>query len=207
MPNVTLEQLKAIMPKCAEPDKWVDPLNQAMDRFEINTNTRAAAFLAQLAHESGQLNRLVENLNYSAERLMQVWPKRFPTMDKAKQYARNPEKLANFVYANRLGNGDEASGDGWMFRGRGLIQVTGRSNYETGGKALDLPLDSNPDLLIEFDPAALSAAQFWQSRGLNEIADTGSDSSFVTITKRINGGTAGLQERQAYWKTAKSILS
>ncbi|HMG35355.1 MAG TPA: glycoside hydrolase family 19 protein [Blastocatellia bacterium] len=207
MASITLEQLKSIMPKCSEPDKWVDSLNQAMEKFEINTSARAAAFLAQLAHESGQLNRLVENLNYSAERLMQVWPKRFPSMDVAKRYERNPEKLANFVYASRLGNGDETSGDGWKYRGRGLIQVTGRSNYEAGAKALELPIDENPDLLTTSDPAAESAAHFWQSRGLNEIADAQTDASFVTITKRINGGTAGLAERQAFWKTAKSVLS
>jgi putative chitinase len=210
MAIVTSENLKKMMPQCANPDAWVDPLNQAMDRFEINTPERAAAFLAQIAHESGQLNRLVENLNYSAKRLMAVWPKRFPTLEKAQQYEKNPEKLGNFVYASRLSNGDEASGDGFRYRGRGLIQVTGRGNYRTAAQDLGLPLEEQPDLLATPGPAALSAAAFWKNHGLNELADDknadNDDADFVTITRRINGGTAGLAERKAFWKTAKSAL-
>lgn len=158
MRNITSAELLRIMPKCADPDGWVDPLNQAMARFRIDTPARVAAFLAQIAQESGQLNKLVENLNYSAKRLMEVWPNRFPDMDKANRYANNPEKLANYVYASRLGNGNEASGDGWAYRGRGLIQITGRGNYRSVASALGLPLEAQPELLEQALPAALSAA-------------------------------------------------
>ncbi len=210
MGMITPTQLKEIMPNCPNADIWAAALNEATDRFDINTPPRAAAFLAQIAHESGELCRLVENLNYSATRLMQVWPNRFPTLSKAKQYERDPQKLADYVYANRLGNGDEASGDGWKFRGRGLIQVTGRGNYRAAAKALGSPLESQPELLEGSGLAALSAAQFWQSHGLNELADASGDHTddqdFVTISIRINGGRAGLAERKRYWVKAKSVL-
>ena len=202
--NLTEQQLKEIMPGCTDPATWVPALNEAMDRFDISSSERMAAFLAQIAHESGQLTRLSENLTYSAQRLMQVWPKRFPSMEKARQYERNPEKLANNVYAKRLGNGDEASGDGWRYRGRGLIQLTGRDNYRAAAQGIDLPLEDDPDLLLQPGPAALSAAWFWKSHGLNELADASAD--FSTITKRINGGTVGLNERVAFWEKAKDAL-
>ena len=198
------------MPGCINPVKWVQPLETAMQRFQIGTIPRAAAFLGQIAHESGQLNHLVENLNYSATRLVQVWPKRFPTLAAAMPYANNAERLANNVYAQRLGNGDEVSGDGWRYRGRGLIQVTGRGNYRNLAVALGLPLENNPELLEQPEGAALSAAQFWQAHGLNELADDQNDDNdeqdFVTITIRINGGTAGLDERRHFWSTAKNVL-
>jgi putative chitinase len=206
MALVTAQNLKQVMPGCSDPASWVDPLNQAMDRFEINTPARAAAFLAQIAHESSQLNRLVENLNYSASRLMAVWPSRFPTLAVAQQYAGNPQKLGSFVYAKRLGNGDAASGDGFRFRGRGLIQTTGRANYHAAALALGLPLEDQPDLLATPGPAALSAGQFWQSRGLNQLADRNDDANFVTITVRINGGKNGLPDRRAFWQRAKTAL-
>jgi putative chitinase len=207
---ITEAQLKQIMPTSSNTAVWIKALNEAMERFEINTPYRGAAFLAQIAHESGELGRLVENLNYSAKRLMQVWPSRFSTLAKAQHYEHNPEKLANYVYADRLGNGDEASGDGWKFRGRGLIQVTGRGNYQTAAKALGLALGQQPELLEQPGPAALSAAQFWQSHGLNEFADDRNNENdaadFVTISIRINGGRAGLNERKRYWQKAKSVL-
>ncbi|MBI5558055.1 MAG: glycoside hydrolase family 19 protein [Deltaproteobacteria bacterium] len=211
MTPISEEQLKAIMPKCGDPALWCAPLNDAMDRFAINNPQRAAAFLAQIAHESGELCRLAENLNYAAKRLMQVWPKRFPTLEKAEMYARNPAKLANYVYAKRLGNGDEQSGDGWRYRGRGVIQVTGRGNYRTIGAALGLPLEAEPQRLEQPGAAALSAAYFWQSRGLNELADDRNDDDddedFVRISVLINGGKTGLKERRAYWAMAKSVLA
>ncbi|KAF0250183.1 MAG: putative chitinase, partial [bacterium] len=158
----------------------------------------------------GELMVLVENLNYSAKRLMQVWPKRFPTLQKAMQYEHNPEKLANFVYANRIGNGNEASGDGWEFRGRGVIQMTGRGNYKAIGKALTLDLEKNPENLEDPKYAALSAAYFWQSHGLNELADNrvndNDDEDFITISIRINGGKVGLKERIKLWTLAKSVI-
>jgi putative chitinase len=181
-----------------------------MDRFEINSSARIAAFLAQVAHESGELRRLVENLNYSAKGLMRVWPKRFPTLEKATAYERQPEKLANYVYAKRLGNGDEASGDGWRFRGRGLLQITGRGNYRTAAKALELRLEDQPDLLETPPVAALAAAQFWQSRGLNELADDRNDDDddedFVRISVIINGGRVGLPDRKHYWSRARQAF-
>ena len=203
--ELTEQQLKEIMPGCTDPAAWVAALNEAMARFDIGSSGRMAAFLAQIAHESGQLTRLSENLNYSAQRLMQVWPKRFPTMEKARQYERNPERLANNVYARRLGNGDEASGDGWRFRGRGLIQLTGLDNYRAAAQGIGLPLEDEPDLLLQPGPAALSAAWFWKSHGLNELADANAD--FSTITRRINGGTVGLDERVAFWERAKGALA
>ncbi len=208
--ELTAQQLKQIMPGCSDPTPWVPALNEAMARFDITSSARMAAFLAQIAHESGQLTRLSENLNYSAERLMQVWPKRFPTMEKARQYERNPQKLANCVYAKRLGNGDEASGDGWNYRGRGLIQLTGRDNYRAAAQGIELPLEQEPDLLLQSGPAALSAAWFWQSHGLNELADAQQNDrsdDFSGITRRINGGTVGLKERVAFWDKARDVLT
>lgn len=208
--ELTESQLMKIMPACVDPANWVPALNGAMTRFDITNAKRMAAFLAQIAHESGQLTRLSENLNYSAKRLMQVWPNRFPTTEKALQYERNPEKLANYVYAKRIGNGDEASGDGWNYRGRGIIQLTGRGNYRAAAQGVGLPLEEQPDLLVQPEPAALSAAWFWKSHGLNELADDGNDDNdtedFRTITKRINGGTVGLKERMALWEEAKGVL-
>lgn len=211
MPEITDQQLKQIMPGCTDPATWAPALNAAMAQFEITSLERIAAFIAQIAHESGQLTRLSENLNYSAKRLMQVWPSRFPTMEKALQYERNPERLANCVYAKRLGNGDEASGDGWRYRGRGLIQLTGRGNYRSAAQGIGLQLEEQPDLLLQPGPAALSAAWFWKSRGLNELADDQNDDNdtddFKSITKLINGGTVGLKERMAFWDKAKGVLT
>lgn len=210
MSELTEQQLSAIMPGCPNATAWTGALNSAMARFHIDSTPRMAAFLAQVAHESGQLTRLQENLNYSAKRLMQVWPKRFPTPEKAARYEKNPEKLANHVYAGRLGNGDEASGDGWCFRGRGLIQLTGRGNYRAAGRGIGLALEQQPGLLEQPEAAALSAAWFWESHGLNELADNRSNDDdnedFKTITRRINGGTVGLKERLALWERAKQAL-
>jgi len=164
--------------------------------------------LRKFAVESGELNKLVENLHYSAERLIQIWPGRFPDLNSAQPYAGDPEKLANFVYANRLGNGAPAVGDGWAFRGRGIMQITGRSNYRDVGKNLGLlSLESQPDLLAEPPAAALSAAFFWKTKGLNELADRQTDDSFKSITSIINGALTSLDDRRNYWQTAKRILS
>ena len=185
------------------------PLNAAIDKFDITDARRTAAFLGQIAQESDELRHLVENLSYSGDRLLQVWPKRFPTLNSARPYERNPERLANYVYASRLGNGDQASGDGWRYRGRGLIQTTGRANYLSTGTALSLNLETQPELLEGLDAAALSAAWFWKSHGLNELADSdgaGDEEDFETISVRINGGRAGLEARKAYWEKAKSAL-
>jgi putative chitinase len=206
---LTQAQLAQIMPN-ADAALWLAPLNAAMAERAIDSPQRAAAFLAQIAHESGQLRRLEERLGYSAKRLREVWPGRFPTDAVANEYAGNPQKLANRVYAGRLGNGNETSGDGWRFRRRGLIQLTGRSNYTTCKAALGIDLVATPDLLLQPAPAARSAAWFWQSRGLNELADQqpGDDDNqdFIRITRLINGGTVGLQDRLAYWTKARAAL-
>lgn len=208
--TLTEHVLLAAMPR-VDAHRWAGPLNEAMARFEIGTRERAAAFLAQVAHESDECKRLVENLRYSASRLCAVWPKRFPTIASAVPYANNPEKLANHVYANRLGNGNEASGDGWRYRGRGLMQTTGRSNYRATGAALGLPLDAVPELLEQPRPAALAAGQFWASRGCNALADSvpgdDDDTDFVRITILINGGKTGLASRRVYWKRAQEALA
>jgi putative chitinase len=211
MPDVlTGAQLTAFLPGLQNVPQWTSALNAAMNRFEITTPARAAAFLAQTAHESGEFRRLVENLSYSAAGLCKTWPNRFSTIDIARPYERQPELLANYVYAKRLGNGDVASGDGWRFRGRGLIQLTGRGNYHSCGTAIVLPLEAEPERLETPDAAALAAAQFWQSRGLNHLADDqnddNDDADFVAITKIINGGTAGLTARRTYWARAKIAL-
>ncbi|CAB3768177.1 glycoside hydrolase family 19 protein [Paraburkholderia humisilvae] len=213
MSDITLDQLKRLL-TVPDPDahaqQWLNPLNHAMAEWSIDTPYRQAAFLAQTLHESGQFRYLSENLNYSAQRLRQVWPARFPSDEKAQQYAGNPEKLASLIYADRLGNGNEASGDGWSFRGRGLIQLTGRENYERCAQGLQLDLLKQPDLLQEPEGAARSAAWFWWSNKLNELADPkpGRDlaEDFTTITKRINGGTIGMQARIEYWDKAKAAL-
>lgn len=207
---LTHDQLKAIMPRC-DAAQWTDPLNAAMDRFEISTASRMAAFLAQLAHESAETTRLTEGLSYSrAERLCAVWPKRFPVPATAAPYVKNPQALANFVYANRGGNGDRSSGDGWRYRGRGLFQLTFKDNYRLAGNALNLPLVANPDLVTTPEVAALTAANYWQRLGLNVLADhqPGDDDvkDFEKISIRINGERTGLPERKRYWAKAQAVL-
>jgi len=212
MPKISAAQLATIMPANPNAGDWTGPLNDAMAEFGISANLqRIAAFLAQVAHESGQLRKLEESLYYStAKRISEVWPKRFPTEAAAAPYARNPEGLANRVYALRIGNGDAASGDGWRYRGRGLKQLTGRANYKEAGTALGVDLVRSPDRLKDPVLAARSAAWFWQSRGCNPLADDTSgdddDADFVAITKLINGGTVGLKERRLAWARAEEAL-
>ncbi len=210
MSILTENQLATFLPALAGVPLWTTTLGVAMDRYDITSPERIAAFLAQVAHESCEFRRLAENLNYSAKGLMDTWPKRFPTLDKANAYARQPEKIANYVYANRMGNGDQQSGDGWRFRGRGLLQITGRENYRSSQDALGLPLEERPELLEEPAPAALAAGFYWKSHGLNALADDRSDDNdgadFVSITKKINGGTNGLKSRKQYWARAKAAL-
>jgi putative chitinase len=209
--RLSATRLKLLMPLCPDPKIWVRPLNAAMTRFEIGTPARAAAFLAQAAHESGELRWLVERLSYTAPRLMAVWPRRFPTLAMAQEYAKAPERLANFVYASRLGNGDVASGDGWRYRGRGIFQITGRGNYRRIGEALGLPLEDEPERVEQPEIAALTAAQFWQARGLNELADDRSDDNdgadFIAICVLVNGGREGLAARHKYWDAARALFA
>ena len=209
---LTAQLLKQIFPLCADPAGWAQALNPALERYQINTRARLCSFLAQTGHESGQFNRLVESLNYkTALRLMKVWPRRFPTEASAIPYAGNEGKLANFVYANRLGNGDGASGDGFKFRGRGIIQITGRSNYAAVGQEIHLNLVEEPDRLLTQASAALAAAWFWNSRGLNALADDKTDDNdledFTEITRRINGGTTGIKERLLAFNAVEASLA
>lgn len=208
---ISAKVLKSALPNCKTPDIWADALNPAMAQFHIDSPARMACFLAQTGHESGQFNRLTESLYYKTPaRLVAVWPRRFPNEAAAASYVANEEKLANYIYANRMGNGQESSGDGYRFRGRGLIQITGRSNYAEVGKALGVDLLAQPELLIEPKWAALSAAYYWFGHGLNALADdeTGDDDleDFTVITKKINGGTAGLKERYALFQAIYPLL-
>jgi putative chitinase len=201
---LTADILRAALPAARPTDiaRFVTPLADACAEWGIDTPLRLAAFLAQIAHESGQFRALVENLNYSAEALLRVFPRHFNAAQAA-AYARQPERIAARAYANRMGNGDETSGDGWHYRGRGLIQVTGRSNYAACGAALGLDLIVQPELLEQPGPASRSAAWFWHRNGLNRPADA---RDIETITRRINGGLTGLEDRKAHYARACAAL-
>ena len=197
---VTAEQLI----KLKIDPKWVDPLNETFARFDISNPIRQAAFIGQCGHECGNFRILEENLNYKAATLMKLWSKRFPTLEIANQYAGNPKKIANMVYANRMGNRDESSGDGYRFRGRGCIQTTGHANYYHAGQALGVDFVMDPDLVASPKYAALTAGFFWSTHGLNELADKQDHKS---ITKRINGGFIGLAEREEHTRMALAVLT
>ena len=176
------------------PHEIMKELASAMDKFEIDTPLRAAHFLSQCKHESMNFTKTIENLNYSAEGLKNVFKKYFPDDDTAKAYERLPEKIANRVYANRMGNGDENSGDGWKYRGRGYIQLTGKNNYTSFSKAIGENIDA--EIMSTPAYASLSAAWFFQKNGINNIADEGGgDAVIQKITKKINGGLHGISER------------
>lgn len=188
-------------------ERWYEPLKAEFRKRGLTTPRRQAHFLAQLLHESLGLAVVEENLNYSADGLLRVFGKYF-TPDQAQQYAWNPKAIANRVYANRLGNGSEASGDGWMFRGRGPIQLTGRGNYQRAGQALGLNLEGNPEMLKRPDIGAEVAGWFWSTRrvaglGLNTYADL---DQIVIITRAINGGLNGLEARRAWLDKCKRVL-
>jgi putative chitinase len=219
---ITAQQLTdALGIPFARAQQWVDALNNAMSRFDINTPARQAAFLAQIGHESVLLTHVSENLNYSASGLASIFHRYFSEGD-AEKYAHRPEAIASRVYANRNGNGNEASGDGWKYRGRGLVQVTFRDNYLAAGNALGLDLIGNPDLLMARGNAALSAAWFWRTGAglrlsqvainhglakgcnLNDLADNG---DFIGITLAINGGLNGLDERTTLNEQANAALA
>ena len=181
--------------------KWLGPLEEVFAKYDISTPKRQACFIGQCSHESGNFKTLQENLNYSAEGLMKTWPSRFPTKEVADQYARQPAKIAGKVYNGRLGNGSEEEAS--KFLGRGLIQLTGKENYEHCGSSLGVDLLNNPDWLLNPKYAALSAAWFWNKKGLNSLADA---SDIETMTKRINGGLHGLDDRKAKIAKALSVL-
>ena len=181
--------------------KWLGPLEEAFAKYDISTAQRQACFIGQCSHESGNFKTLQENLNYSAEGLMKTWPSRFPTKEVADQYARQPAKIAGKVYNGRLGNTSEEEAS--KFLGRGLIQLTGKENYEHCGSSLGVDLVESPDWLLNPKYAALSAAWFWNKKGLNALADA---QDYETMTKRINGGLIGLDDRKAKIAKALSVL-
>lgn len=197
---VTVEQLKQLH---IGPE-WVDALNNTFNRFGIDTINRQAAFIGQCGHECGNFRILEENLNYRAATLMKLWPKRFPTLEIANECAGNPSRIANTVYASRMGNRDAASGDGYRFRGRGCIQLTGSTNYYQAGKALGEDLWKDPGLVATPKYAALTAGWFWSTHGCNNLAE---QKDWTGLTKKINGGTIGLQERIAHTEQAIRVLS
>jgi len=201
---IDASKLKLCMPaaKMENIVKYIDYILITAVENSIDTTARLAAFIAQVGHESGNFARIEENLNYSTEGLLATFKSRF-TPETALQYARNPEKIANYVYGNRLGNGSEASGDGWKYRGRGLIQITGKSNYYECGKGLSVDLVSDPTLLLNPEFACRSAGWYWNRTNLNLIADRG---DIKEITKKINGGYIGLQDRVDRYNLALNSL-
>ena len=201
---MTILALTDTLTKLKIDPSWAEPLAEVFHRYEINTPARQAAFIGQCAHESMNFKVLEENLNYSAEALMRTWPSRFPTMEVAKQYARNPEKIANKVYGGRMGNGTEETGDGWLYHGRGLIQLTGKDNYTLAGDALNMDFIHSPDYVLVPKYAALTAGWYWNKRQLNKEADA---KDYTGMTKKINGGTIGLDDRIAHIKHAQEVLT
>lgn len=215
-------QFKIIYPTA--PLSYCKPLNDAMAEFQINTNQRAAMFLAQIDHESGDLAKMEENLNYSADGLANTWrtryavknadgsyPKipvngnmRYVPNDLAKRLARNPQAIANNCYADRMGNGNEASGDGWRYRGRGPIMNTGKEAYAKLAKALGIPLVEKPELLGQAPACFRAAAYYWKTSGFNEMAD---QTLFTKISQAINGGNLGLEDRKKLWVIARNALA
>ncbi len=184
--------------------EWIPALNDTFARFMLATPLQQAAFIGQCGHECGNFKVLEENLNYRAETLMKLWPKRFPTREIADQYARNPKKIANKVYSGRMGNRDEASGDGYRFRGRGCIQLTGHANYFHASQAVGVDFVKEPDLVATPQYAALTAGWFWDTHKLNKFADV---RDWTGLTKRINGGIIGLDDRIKHINHALEVLT
>jgi len=204
--ELTKEQLKQLLPKNLYIDHWHDALSVLLPDYEINTPQRMAAFIAQCSHESGGFIFLKENLNYKAPSLRKLFGKYFPNDDIANEYANKPNKqeaIANRIYASRMGNGNEASGDGYKFCGRGLIQLTGRDNYTFFAGSLGITVEEASDYLATFEGAAQSACWFWETNDLNKWADKG---DILTLTKKINGGTIGLDDRIKHYEHALHVF-
>lgn len=201
--TITHEHIQTMCPSIKDiADKFIPFINKYSEQFGITTKLRMAHFLAQVCHESGEFRHTEENLNYSAERLLSVFPKYF-NAKRAAQYAHKPFAIGSRIYANRMGNGDEVTQEGYKYRGRGLIQITGKNNYESYNKVCDYDVLFNPDILAQPEEAVRSAMWFWKSRGLNELADS---DNLNAITKRINGGFNGLSQRKLYYLRIKVAL-
>lgn len=204
--QLTKDQLKQLLPKNPYIDQWHGALAQLLPEYGIDTPQRIAAFVAQCAHESGNFVFLKENLNYRAPTLRKLFSKYFPTDALAEEYASKPNKqeaIANRIYASRMGNGDEASGDGFRYCGRGLIQLTGKENYSWFAASLEIPVEEASEYLQTFEGAVQSACWFWEINNLNQWADKG---DILTLTKRINGGTIGLEDRIKHYEHALHTL-
>ena len=205
--SITLQQLKTLYPRASEPvlKAFVKNAPAVFPKFELDAKPERLEFmLAQIGHESGGLTIFEEGLSYSAKRMTQVWPRRFPTIESAAPFANNPQKLANKVYAGRMGNGDAASGDGFRFRGRGFIQITGRDGYRNVGRHAGLDLENNPDLAGDVENHLAVACGFWTWKDLNPLCDA---RDFKAVTKKINGGTVGLEDRMAWLAKVRRVLS
>lgn len=204
--ELTLDHLKQLLPKNPYVQHWHGALAQLLPDYEINTSRRIAAFIAQCSHESAGFTALKENLNYRAVTLRKLFPKYFPTDELAQQYASMPNKqeaIANRIYGGRMGNGPEETGDGYRYCGRGLIQLTGKSNYTWFAASLGITVEEAAEYLGTFEGAAQSACWFWETNKLNQWADAG---DMVTLTKRINGGTIGLEDRIKHYEHALHVL-
>ena len=204
--ELTKEQLRQIIPKNPYLDHWYQDLSQLLPDYDINTPERIAAFLAQCTHESNDFTALKENLNYKAASLRKMFPTHFETDEIANDYASRPNKqeaIANRMYANRMGNGDEASGDGYRYCGRGLIQITGKDNYFWFAASVQITAEEASQYMQTFEGACQSACWFWENNNLNQFADSG---DIITMTKRINGGTIGLDDRKARYAKIMKIL-
>ena len=200
---ITEQNFKSALPHIKDISEWIDLMNKYLPLYGINTASRVAMFIAQTGHETGDYTVFAENLNYSAKGLVDTWPKRF-NLATAMMYARKPEKIANKVYANRMGNGDEASGDGWRYRGKGLIQVTGKAGYEGFAKMLGMPVEKAAEYIITKEGALRSACWFWGDHSLNALCD---HQNVLAVTKIINGGTIGIEDRTARFNKNLKIFS
>jgi putative chitinase len=203
MSVLTLNQLKQLVPNAPHINEWHEALDQLLEDYGIDTPQRVAHFIAQCAHESGNFRFIRENLNYSAAGLQGTFRKYFPTLELAQQYQRQPERIANRVYANRMGNGDEASGDGWRYCGRGLIQLTGKDNYTFFAGSLGIPVEEAAEYLATFEGAAQSACFFWEQNKLNRFADA---NDIKGLTRAINGGQIGLEDRIKHTEHALHVM-
>lgn len=206
MSILTKQKLNELIPKNPYLDYWFNALDQLLPDYQIDTPQRVAAFVAQCSHESGSFRIIRENLNYRWQSLRKLFPKYFPTDELAQRYASMPNKqeaIANRIYANRMGNGPEESGDGFLYRGRGLIQLTGKENYSWFAASLGISVCEATEYLETFEGAAQSACWFWETNNLNQWADK---DDILTLTKRINGGTIGLEDRIKHYEHAKEVL-